>query len=142
MQTISTAETVRFCGFSGRFYDYEVYPLRDMLWRRKPGNYMFAMCVESWFGTDWIPIYVGETRDLDDRIGNLLSHHKYLCSLIYRATHILAHLSDGRGIVRKWEERDLINQYQPICNGRPLPRYPKWTVNRDRLCNGWVIACS
>ncbi|MFQ2070643.1 hypothetical protein ACK35S_16465, partial [Aeromonas veronii] len=75
------------------------------------GNYIFAK--ETSPGK-WWPVYIGQTNSLSTR----LSHHeKEACAKSNGATHIHAHTS-GNEATRLAEEKDLIVNWTPVCNGQ------------------------
>ena len=106
-------QTQKWKGKSGTEYEYTVYPI-DQGFKDVAGNYIFAKLVDG----RWTPVYIGQTSDLDDRVGNWrTNHHKAACISSQGATHIHAHLSSNVEDERVVEEKDLINNYDPYCNG-------------------------
>lgn len=101
--------TIMWPGQSGKQYNYYIYPI-GRSFNDEPGNYIFAK--ESTPGR-WSPCYVGQTENLDKRLGD---HEQEACAKRNGATHIHAHLSSGGEAVRKAEEKDLIVKWKPPCN--------------------------
>jgi hypothetical protein len=60
------------------------------------------------------PLYFGQTKSLNDRHAG--GHHKENEALRNGATHICAHTTSGTEATRLMEERDLIENYKPVCN--------------------------
>jgi predicted GIY-YIG superfamily endonuclease len=106
---MSETPTIMWPGLSGKEYKYWIYPMAPSL-KEEPGNYIFAG--ESKPGY-WTPCYIGQTENLDKRLG---SHEKEACAKRHGATHIHAHTTSGGEAVRKAEEEDLIQKWQPPCN--------------------------
>ena len=96
-------------GASGNNYEYEVLRF-DGNWNDVPGNYIFAEQVVN----GWQPIYIGETGSLKDRITT--SHEKYPCAVANGSTHVHAHASSANQAIRRQEETDLLNRFDPPCN--------------------------
>ena len=103
-------ETYNWEGLSGKSYKYYIHPICSF--KAAPGNYIFA---SKSFSGEWIPIYIGQTSDLSERFDN---HHKATCIIDHGATHIHVHVSSDDENVRREEEQDLIDLYQPPCNGQ------------------------
>ena len=96
-------------GQSGKEYSYEVYPL-DASFQALPGNYIYAKQTED---GQWVPIYIAQTRDLHQR---LEGHVRMDDAIANGATHLHAHYSSAGQAARCSEERDLVLQWQPVCN--------------------------
>ena len=101
--------TVYWIGQSGEKYNYWIYKIGYAL-ASSPGNYVFACKTES---NTFKPIYIGQTGDLSERFDN---HHKMPCITRNGATHICAHKKSDEA-ARLAEEDDLIQNYNPVCNG-------------------------
>ena len=110
---MTTKTTVTWHGKSKTAYHYSVYAL-DTNWNDTPGNYIFAK--RNAQGA-WVPLYMGETESLKNRLTPLTSHEKWACARQNGATHIHAHTSSNSATARRAEESDLIASYRPICNG-------------------------
>jgi len=76
-----------------------------------PGNYVFAKETKT---ESFVPIYIGETGDLSERFNN---HHKMPCIRQHGATHIHVHTSSSFVSVRRVEESDLNDKWNPVCKG-------------------------
>lgn len=97
-------------GISGKKYSYGIYPI-GTTFKKVPGNYVFAKETKQ---NTFLPIYIGETEDLSERFDN---HHKMPCIKRNGATHITVHVGESSTTVRRAEEKDLIDKYNPACNG-------------------------
>jgi len=102
------ADTVNWPGKSGKMYAYEIIPV-NASWNDVPGNYIFA----KRNGSSWMPVYIGQTDSFSDRLPN---HEKRPCAGRNGATHIHAHVNKNDQS-RLSEERDLIANWYPVCNG-------------------------
>ena len=103
-------QNINWVGASGTKYLYWIRPIGTTFNNAEPGNYVFAK--ETPPGT-YTPIYVGETGDLSERFDN---HHKMPCIKLNGATHITVHKGDTSVDVRRAEEQDLKDKYNPVCN--------------------------
>ncbi len=106
---MNNVPTINWPGQSGFEYLYEVYPI-GTLFKESPGNYMFAKQTSPGY---WVPCYVGQTENLNQRLGN---HEKEAPARRNGATHIHAHLNNGGETSRRAEEIDLIRRWNPPCN--------------------------
>ena len=106
---MTDTKTIDWQGRSGKSYAYWIYPISQNF-QDKPGNYIFAR--EPSPG-NWTPVYIGQTQSLAERFDN---HHAMPCIKRNGATHIHAHVNDGGEQTRRVEERDLIDNYDPVCN--------------------------
>ena len=104
------ADTVDWIGASGKRYTYHVHILSQTFTDTRGGNYIFCFLNQN---NRWQAVYIGETGDFSERFDN---HHKMPCIRSHRATHIHAHLS-GAKASRLAEEKDLVANYNPPCNG-------------------------
>jgi len=109
-EVISSA-LFNWVGQSGKEYQYEIHPI-DTSFEGLPGNYIYAKQTDD---GSWIPIYIAQTRDLRQR---LEGHVKVDDAMQSGATHIHAHYCASGQAARCSEERDLILQWQPVCNER------------------------
>jgi len=96
-------------GQSGKQYAYEIFSL-DAAFQALPGNYIYAGQAED---GSWVPIYIAQTRDLHQR---LEGHVRMDDAVANGATHLHAHYCSAGQAARCSEERDLIAQWQPVCN--------------------------
>lgn len=102
-------ENVTVTGKSGKKYEFKVYPwgtsfksiggLYLVLKKNENGNYGI--------------LYVGQTGDLSERFDD---HHKQSCFDRNGKTHIAVKV-EGVEKTRLAIERDLIDNYNPTCNG-------------------------
>ena len=100
---------INWPGKSGRIYTYYIYPIGSSF-RATGGNYIFAKETSP---SHWSPVYVGQTVNLGERFDE---HHKMFCIRQQGGTHIHVHLNDIES-VRLGEESDLIEKWNPPCNG-------------------------
>jgi hypothetical protein len=108
--TTSTDTTILFKGKSGREYKFWIYPLGTSF-KELPGIYGWLK--ETQPGT-FRPLYFGQTKNLSDRHGG--GHHKEDEVKRNGATHICARVTSGSEADRLAEEKDLIENYKPVCN--------------------------
>lgn len=104
-------KTISWDGASGAEYKYYIYPIGTDF-SATPANYIYAKETEP---GRYRPIYVGETGDLSDR--PLDTHHKKGCIERQGATHIHVHKSSSSKEERVWEEADIVDKWNPHCNG-------------------------
>lgn len=102
--------TILWHGKSGKEYKYWIYPMGTTFNDKKGANYIFAKEITK---GNHKPIYIGETGDLSVRFD---FHHKMPCIKENRATHIHVHLNTNESN-RLAEESDLVQKWNPICNG-------------------------
>lgn len=102
-------KTILWPGALGKKYEYRIYPI-DTTFKDVPGNYIYAKETSS--GT-WTPIYIGETESLKDRLSN---HEKMPCVKRNGGTHVHVHQSSSDAAVRRAEESDLLDKWDPPCN--------------------------
>lgn len=107
---MNDAPTIIWDGKSGNNYKYWIHVI-EVEFKASPGNYVFA---KKTLDGRFRPIYVGETGDLSERFDN---HHKMGCIKNAGATHICVHTSGNDDTVRRAEEADIIEKWQPSCNG-------------------------
>jgi hypothetical protein len=100
---------VSWAGKSGKGYQYEVFPLESSF-QPLPGNYIYAQQTEE---GQWVPVYIAQTRDMHQRLEGHVTREDAMAS---GATHIHAHYCSAGQAARCSEERDLIQQWQPVCN--------------------------
>lgn len=102
--------TIEWVGNSGTKYPYTIYPI-GTIFTKASSNYVFAKETKP---ETFITIYIGETGDLSERFDD---HHKMPCIKSNGATHITIHVGETSDTVRKAEEKDLRDNYDPVCNG-------------------------
>ena len=102
-------QTILWSGASGRQYKYWTYPINTEF-KECPANYIFAKEVSP---GRWMPVYIGETENLKQRMTN---HERKPCALRNGATHLHAHTSSDDVDIRRAEESDLIQKWDPVCN--------------------------
>jgi len=102
-------QAIYWVGASGKEYKYWIYEIGTSF-KNCPGNYIFAREVSP---GHWMPIYIGETESLKDRLPN---HEKLPCVNRNSGTHVHTHASLPDSDVRKAEEADLLNKWDPACN--------------------------
>ena len=106
---MASDDTITLNGKSGKVYDYYTHPFGESF-KPAPGNYVFVKKDSEGINI----IYIGETGDISERFD---SHHKMDDIKSAGATHILTHTGDANEKIRKTEEQDLIDNYDPPCNG-------------------------
>jgi excinuclease UvrABC nuclease subunit len=103
-------------GASGTRYELQLYPLRTEF-RALPGVYMFTKRAAN---GNWDVLYVGQTHDLQRRVGSGLSqHHKINKAVGLGATHIGVLIVHGTEATRLGVEADLCKSHAPVCNDLP-----------------------
>lgn len=107
-----TTRKQTWSGASGASYTYDIYPINGSF-PSSPGNYIFAKGT----ATSWVPLYIGQTSNLSSRLSPLSGHEKYDCARRHGITHVHIHVNTGGEQARLREERDLINRFNPPCNG-------------------------
>jgi hypothetical protein len=108
---VTSSSLCNWVGQSGKEYQYEIFSM-DTAFEGLPGNYIYAQQVED---GSWVPIYIAQTRDMRQR---LEGHVKVDDAIQNGATHIHAHYCSAGQAARCSEERDLLLQWQPVCNER------------------------
>jgi hypothetical protein len=112
MANVATEQTIVWPGKSGTQYKYWICAIGSKM-KVEPGNYIFVRETKP---STFAPLYAGETGDLDDRLSNPSTHHKFRCVTNHGATHLCVHTTSGGLAVRQAEEADLIARWQPPCN--------------------------
>lgn len=80
------------------------------------GVYIFCKPTPGLSGR-WLPIYVGETENFNDRLNaNLLKHHRWNCIQRHGATKVCVVDIAGGKAIRVAVETDLRKSLDPICN--------------------------
>ena len=105
------ADTIDWPGESGKTYRYWfASEITNPSMKEVAGNYMFVKETVS----GWVPVYIGETGNLNDRLTN---HPELSCVKRNGGTHLMAHTTPGGKDERTDEEADLIEKWDPPCNG-------------------------
>lgn len=105
-------DLIDWTGLSGAKYRYHF--LADTSGaglHSQPGNYMFVRQTnleKNW----WSPVYIGVADDLRGRV---MGHEVWAEAQRRGATRVMAHLQADR-TKRESEERDLIGNWNPVCN--------------------------
>ena len=110
--TTQIAPTITWKGKSGKEYKYRIYPI-GTTFKDEPGNYMF---LKKTAANTYVSLYAGQ-GNLDERVSNPKSHHKWACVSKKGASEICAHINNNGEKARKAEEADLISALNPPCNG-------------------------
>jgi hypothetical protein len=100
---------VEFTDLRGRKYVYSVHRYEDH-WAAVPGNYIFARRTND----GWIPLYIGETPNLQRRMSGRNDAWTYCCNR--GASFVLAHVNFEGDRARQDEERALILAFDPPGN--------------------------
>ena len=101
---------IQWEGASGTKYGYWIDPI-GTAFKDEPGNYIYAKETSP---DHWAPVYIGQTSSLEDRLAD---HEKEECAARHGATHIHAHTKSAGKAARLAEESDLIENWNPVCNG-------------------------
>jgi len=103
-----------FLGESGKQYEFTVYPINNTFNPNISCVYFVTERTKEFAGGySHTKIYVGETADLSERFNN---HHKQDCFNRYNANCICIYLESSE--IKRFEiEQDLIDNYNPPCNG-------------------------
>jgi hypothetical protein len=96
-------------GSSGKKYGYWIHKI-GTTFKDAPGNYIYAKETRPGY---WRQVYIGQTSSLAERLAD---HEKEACAKRNGATHIHAHTSSDSEQVRRAEETDLIDKWDPVCN--------------------------
>lgn len=105
--------TLTLTGGGGGTYRFEVYPLGQPF-KKLPGVY--AICKETAPKVLGV-LYIGETHDLDARVGRgFVTHHKWVSAILDGATHICVLVVGGDKSQRLRYETDLRHGYNPPLN--------------------------
>ena len=108
MATTTSIQEIEWPGISGSTYSYKIYPI-NQTFNDVDGNYIFA---KEGPADNYTPLYIGQ-GNLADRTSN---PQKPNCIKSNGATHIHAHVNSAKA-ARLAEERDLIDNWNPVCNG-------------------------
>ena len=103
--------TINWAGKSGKTYLYHF--LTDITANgilAVAGNYAFIKQLPN---GNFVPLYFGQADDLKARIPN---HERWDDARRAGVTHVVAHSTQGGEAVRRAEETDLIQQWQPPLN--------------------------
>ena len=76
------------------------------------GNYAFVKRLPS---GNFLPLYFGETSNFGSRMP---SHEVWKAAVAMGATHAMAHTRQGGEVIRRTEERDLIEEWNPHLNAQ------------------------
>ena len=101
---------IRWEGASGKTYGYWIGRI-GANFKNEPGNYIYAAETRPGY---WRPVYIGQTSSLSERLSD---HEKETCARSNGATHIHTHTAPGGELNRREEEDDLLERWNPVCNG-------------------------
>jgi predicted GIY-YIG superfamily endonuclease len=105
------ADTIDWPGKSGKKYRYWfATEMENPLMKKEAGNYMFVKQETN----GWVPVYIGQTDDLDRRLTN---HPELTCVRKNGGTRLMAHTAGANEAARLVEEADLVDYWDPPCNG-------------------------
>lgn len=100
-------------GLGGTRYQFEVYPAATEF-RAVPGLYFFGHPTAN---GGWRALYIGQTHDLQMRVGSgLKNHHQLAAATRLGMTHIGVHVFHGPEEARLQAESGLIAVLQPRLN--------------------------
>lgn len=105
---MAKVDTATATGASGEKYAFDVYPW-EQLFRPLGGVYVVLRRQQN---NMYDVLYVGQTGDLSERFDQ---HHKQPCFDRNQRTHIGV-LLEGTERRRLAIERDLLGNYQTVCN--------------------------
>jgi excinuclease UvrABC nuclease subunit len=110
---MTTPQSVTATGASGVGYNFQTFPIGTEF-ISSPGLYFFGGPA---LNRRWQVFYVGQTHNLQDRVGRgLKSHHKYNAALKMGASHVGVMAMDGPESRRLNAESDLIRGLNPNLN--------------------------
>ena len=101
--------TIQWTGASGKKYRYWIYKIGTSF-KDSPGNYIFTKETSP---DRWTPLYIGEAESLKERLSD---HEKMPCVTRNGGTHVHTHISSSDANVRRAEESDLLDKWDPVCN--------------------------
>lgn len=106
------ADTIDWPGKSGKTYTYWFIPgdIDSPSLKAVAGNYMFVKKLPD----GWVPVYIGQSGDLNERHSD---HPEVPCVKRNGGTHLMAHTTPGGKDARLAEEKDLVDHWNPPCNG-------------------------
>lgn len=104
--------TVTFTGASGSKYEFDAYPISTEF-NSGGAIYFITKRTVSNGKASHTRIYVGQTKDISERFDD---HHKQDCFDKHGANCICVH-GDSNESSRLKKESDLIENYDPPCNG-------------------------
>lgn len=102
-------KAIEWPGKSGKKYRYHFVDMGQPF-ETIAGNYCFAKQLAN---GNFVPLYFGETSDFENRMPG---HDVWAKALVLGATHAMAHSTLGGVEVRRAEERDLIQKWNPTLN--------------------------
>jgi hypothetical protein len=95
-------------GVSGTRYDYFATPANP-IWKQASGNYTFMKKT----ATGWTMLYAGQCDDFSKRMPN---HDRWADAIARGVTHVFSHVGSADEMIRKKEERDIIQACNPPMN--------------------------
>ncbi len=101
--------TITLTGKSKEKYKFWIFDM-DYEFKAQPAVYVVTKCEND----SHTIIYIGETEDLSERFDN---HHKADCFKKKGANRLCAKKVEGGEDARTEMETDLIDAYNPPCNG-------------------------
>lgn len=120
-------QLVRIADARGQMHEFQVFPFGTPFVER-PGLYVFCAPIAQ---GNWNALYVGQTHDLQARVGaGLSTHHQYLSAIIAGATHTAVELFPGPEAQRLAAEKELISALSPRLNGTGVGRNALFGFNR------------
>ena len=104
--------TIIFTGKNGKKYEFDIYEFGTKFKPLSAVYFITNRIKQSDNSYNHTRIYVGETDDLSTRFDN---HHKDNCFKKHKANCTCIHL-DNSEKSRLEKEKDLIENYHPLCN--------------------------
>lgn len=117
MSLVRTPEDIDWPGLSGTLYRYYIFPFDGEI-PDLPGNYIFAR--QDPQTSRWYPLYIGEAGDGQASLRTRLipSHEKVPCiTKLGGGAFVHIHANFDGTEARRIEELDLIDHWNPPCNG-------------------------
>lgn len=111
---------------------FHIFPRGTQFEAGQPGLYVH---VKETSPHKWLPLYIGQTGDLNDRLSN---HEKEEEVNRAGATHVCARVNSGGEQARLDEEKDLIDRWQPECNVQHIR--PAASPSTTRRVNPWQFS--
>lgn len=103
------ADPVNWTGKSGRKYAYWFLDIKDGI-KDEGGNYLFVKRTAT---NQLVMLYAGQADSLKARLPN---HERLADARRAGATDIMAHTTPNGETARLAEEKDLIQQWNPVLN--------------------------
>ncbi len=109
MIVVQKENLIAWQGYSGREYEYSIYPVTEKNFLNFPGGFIFTHKNKDDL---FVPLYIAHTLHLQHTINSI---NKLAIFKQHGLSHIHVHVnwSDGDRLA---EVKDLINAWNPPCN--------------------------